>query len=146
MYHWIRTHLIPDETTPWWLIALVTGATIAMFFGSIALTAWALVRLPADYFRGDKPHNLWAEHHPALRWVLRVGKNLLGVVLIIAGLIMSIPGVPGQGILTTLLGVMLVDFPGKRQCEQWIVKKRRVRASIDRVRAKFGKAPLILDE
>ena len=82
----------------------------------------------------------------ALRWAWRIGKNLLGVVLVVAGIIMSIPGVPGQGILTMLLGVMLLDFPGKRPCEQWLVKRRRVRSAIDRVRARFGKPPLVLDE
>jgi len=146
MYDWLKAHLVPDETTPWWLIALITAATIAMFFGSIALTAWALVRIPADYFQGEKAHVPWAAHHPAARWALHIGKNLLGVVLVIAGLIMSIPGVPGQGLLTTLLGLMLLDFPGKRKAEQWLVRKRRVRSAIDGIRARFGRSPLVLDE
>jgi hypothetical protein len=30
---------------------------------------------------------------------------------------MSVPGVPGQGLLTILLGVMLLDFPGRRSLE-----------------------------
>ena len=60
-------------------------------------------------------------------------------------LLRSLPGVPGQGILTMLLGVMLLSLPGKRRCEQWLVSRRRVRAGIDRIRGRFGKPPLVLD-
>jgi hypothetical protein len=37
------------------------------------------------------------------------------------GIILALPGVPGQGILTVLIGVMLLEFPGKRRLERAIV-------------------------
>ncbi len=86
------------------------------------------------------------ERHPFLRWSGIVVKNLLGLLLIIAGIIMAVPGVPGPGVLTILLGIMLMDFPGKRRLEHKLVSRPRVFAAINQLREKFGKPPLVLDE
>ena len=72
-------------------------------------------------------------------------KNMLGVALVILGIIMSLPGVPGQGLLTILLGLMLLDLPGKRGWEQKLVKRPKVLQTINQLRGKFGKPPLVLD-
>jgi hypothetical protein len=58
---------------------------------------------------------------------------------------MSIPGVPGQGILTILLGIMLLDLPGKRDLENKLVSRPQVLKTINKLRHKFGKPNLILD-
>jgi hypothetical protein len=58
---------------------------------------------------------------------------------------MSLPGVPGQGILTILLGLIMMDIPGKRPFETGLVKRPKVLQSINRLRERFGKPPLILD-
>jgi len=64
--------------------------------------------------------------------------------LILLGLFLSLPGVPGQGILTILIGVMLLNFPGKRRLERWLVSRPRVLPVINGLRARFGKPPLLL--
>lgn len=130
-----------------WVQALLLSVVLFVitFFGSIAVVAWVLVKLPADYFDAD--HHaafLWADRHPLLRWLGVIAKNLFGIVLVVVGVIMSLPGVPGQGILTILLGIMLLDFPGKRRLEQSLVRRPRVRQSIDNLRQRFGKPPLVL--
>jgi hypothetical protein len=61
------------------------------------------------------------------------------------GFVMALPGVPGQGILTMLIGLTLVDFPGKRSLEQRLVRRPSVRRALDKVRARFGHPPLELD-
>ena len=71
--------------------------------------------------------------------------NVLGVVLVLLGILMSVPGIPGQGVLTILLGLMLVDLPGKRRLESKILGQPKVLARINRLRHKFSKPPLILD-
>ncbi len=58
---------------------------------------------------------------------------------------MSLPGIPGQGLLTILLGVMLLDFPGKRRLEFKIISRPKVFRAINRLRARFDKPPLVLD-
>jgi hypothetical protein len=58
---------------------------------------------------------------------------------------LSVPGVPGQGILTILIGAMLIDLPGKRKAEKWLLRHRRVLSAINRLRARYGRPPLVLD-
>jgi hypothetical protein len=115
------------------------------FTGSLGLVSLILVKLPADYFCSHYDRQLWSGRAPALRIAAAIGKNVLGVLLIVLGIIMALPGVPGQGLLTILLGVMLVDFPGKDRLEQKLLQRPAIRNSIDKLRAKFGKPPLLLD-
>lgn len=131
----------------WGRVLLGVGLFLITFTVSLAITAWIVVKLPATYFCKDhQPAFAWQERNPVLRWTLVVSKNLLGYALIVLGVMLSLPGVPGQGILTILIGIMLLDFPGKRELERALVRRPRVRQAIDRLRARFGKPPLLLDE
>jgi hypothetical protein len=120
------------------LIFLIT------FFISLAIVSFILVKLPPTYFQESHSRDFWVDRHPSIRWAGLIAKNALGIVLVVLGILMSIPGVPGQGILTILLGIMLVDFPGKRQLEYKLVSRPRVRETINRLRLRFGKPPLVL--
>lgn len=115
------------------------------FTGSLGLVSFILIKLPADYFCSHYDRQIWSGRAPALRISAAIGKNLLGIILIMAGIVMTLPGVPGQGLLTILLGIMLVDFPGKDRLERKLLYRPAVRNSIDKLRARFGKPPLQLD-
>jgi hypothetical protein len=69
-------------------------------------------------------------------------RNLLAVALVGLGIILSLPGVPGQGLLTILLGIMLSDFPGKERLERKIVGYPKVLQALNRLRQRFEKPPL----
>ena len=69
-----------------------------------------------------------------------VGKNLLGSVLMVAGVAMLV--LPGQGVLTILVGFLLVDFPGKYPLERWLVSRRAIGAPLNWLRSRAGRAPL----
>ena len=129
-----------------WQRVLFAVLFFALTFAvSLAIVSFILVRIPPDYFHGDRPRKLWANRHPAVRFLGLLGKNLLGVVLVALGIVMSLPGVPGQGLLTILLGIMLLDFPGKRSLEHKLVSRPTVLHTINKLRHKFGKPSLILD-
>ena len=115
------------------------------FAGSLGIISFILVKVPPTYFQQSHPRQFWAERHPLIRWSGLIGKNLLGAVLVLLGIVMSIPGVPGQGILTILLGIMLLDFPGKRQLEHNLVSRPMILEKINRLRHRFSKSPLVLD-
>lgn len=117
---------------------------IVTFTLSIAITIFVLVKLPATYFKAEHGRKFWVERHPVLRWGGVMGKNLLGAFLVLLGIVMLIG--PGQGVLTILLGVMLLDFPGKRGLELKLVRRPNVLHAINRIRRKFDKPPLQLDE
>ena len=61
------------------------------------------------------------------------------------GIVLSLPGVPGQGLLTVLLGIMLLDFPGRHRLEQKLLSKPSILNSINKLRARFDKKPLELN-
>jgi hypothetical protein len=129
----------------WQSVLLGVLLFLITFSISLAIVSVIMVKIPADYFKKDSPRDLWAERHPAVRFLGVVGKNLLGVVLVVLGILMSIPGVPGQGVLTILLGVMLLDFPGKRNLEYKLVSRPHVLKTINKLRHRFSKPSLVLD-
>ena len=72
----------------------------------------------------QKPANeILARTRPALNAAKVIGKNILGLFLVALGVVLSLPGVPGQGLLTILLGIMLLDFPGPGPSGTEIVKQ-----------------------
>jgi uncharacterized membrane protein HdeD (DUF308 family) len=117
----------------------------ATFVITSAIAALIIVKLPTDYFHPSNEREFWVDQHPVLRWGGLVAKNIVGVLLVLLGVVMSLPGIPGPGVLTILLGIMLLDFPGKRGLELRLVRRQQVRRALDRVRAKFNKPPLLLD-
>lgn len=118
---------------------------VVTFTVSLAIVSVVMVKIPKDYFQVKHPRKLWADKPPAIRYLGIAGKNLLGVALVIVGILLSLPGVPGQGFLTILLGIMLVDFPGKQKLEYKLVSRPQVRNAIDKLRQRFGKPKLVLD-
>lgn len=129
----------------WHSVLIAAAIFVGTFFLSLGIVSLILVKLPADYFRANHHSKFWAGRSPVVRILAVVGKNILGWVLIIIGIILSLPGVPGQGLLTVLLGLMLVDFPGKHRLEQKLLHRPAIKNSINRLRARFDKPPLELD-
>jgi len=129
----------------WQSVLLAVLLFVVTFSISLAIVSVIMVKIPADYFKSDRPRELFADKSPLVRYLLIIGKNLLGVVLVVLGILMSVPGVPGQGILTILLGVMLLDFPGRRRLEHKLVSRPQVLNTINKLRHKFDKPKLVLD-
>ena len=121
------------------LMYTLTAASVVMFIVSLVATGILIVRLPADYFAHDKRPARAPEH--ARRGVLvKIGRNILGAVLVLTGLVML--ALPGQGVLTVLVGIMLLDVPGKYRLEKWIVSRGKVLKGMNWLRAKWKKEPL----
>lgn len=128
---WLEGKGIDGSTAAFGVAFFLLGALL-----SVLLTGYLLLRIPSDYFQRDAEAG-----KGTLR---RIGKNTLGVLLVALGLVLSIPGVPGQGLLTILLGVILLDVPGKRRFELAIVRRRGVLAAVNRLRLRFGREPLVV--
>lgn len=126
------------------LTALVIVAWIVVLVFSLWAVRHFLISIPDNYFaREHKPLERWRKLHPVLRWVLLIGKNLLGAMLVAAGIVMLFT--PGQGVLALLLGVALVDVPGKRALERRIVQQPAVTRIVNLMRAKADRPPLVFD-
>lgn len=127
-------------------VALVLSlASLVMFIASALITPWLLVRMPADYFLRDKPH-LWTRlrQSPPLACVVLLMKNALGVICIGAGILMLV--LPGQGLLTILVGVFLLDFHGKKELEKKLISRPKIRKTINWLRRRYHRPELVLDE
>jgi hypothetical protein len=123
-------------TLLWWTTGLSLLALVATAIG----IPWVVARLPHDYF-SRRSRAAWRrtadEPFPAL--VLGAAKNVLGAVLLILGVIMLVT--PGQGVLTILIGMMLMNFPGKYRVERWLVRRPGVLRALNWLRRRRGQAP-----
>lgn len=123
-----------------WLVVAISAAGLVI---SLVSTGTILLTLPADHFQKSESSGL--RRLPGeggggpFKILGRIGKNLLGLVLVLVGVILSLPGVPGPGLLTILSGLLLVDFPGKQGIERKIISRPGVLGPINRLRARFGR-------
>lgn len=142
---------IADGLTNFW--TSLTWAKVlvflAFFLSSLIISFVAIgivmVKIPANYFSSHYRQDFLPGSHWSVRWGAVILKNILGVFLIGIGIILSLPGVPGQGILTILLGLIMIDIPGKRPIEAKIIKRPTVLAAMNNLRERYGKPPLELD-
>jgi archaellum biogenesis protein FlaJ (TadC family) len=134
-----------------WILTNITtlGLALGLILAGVALPAAIAVivvlRLPADYFTHTRRDPIYRHGtHPLLGWSLVVLKNLSGLVLVILGIVMIFT--PGQGLLTLLVGLMLLNFPGKYRLERRLVRMGPVIPTLNWLRGRWGRAPLITPE
>lgn len=116
------------------LLATVSGVLALV---SLVLVPILIVQMPADYFLAA--HRIRRRGFSA-RW-LTIVRNLLAVVLFVAGLLMLM--LPGQGLLTLLAALIISDVPGKYQIERWLVLQPGVLKAINWVRQRYRKTPIM---
>jgi hypothetical protein len=121
------------------------GLSLFLALGSIALASLIVVGWPVDQFKGSVPPVFWQHRHPAIRAAGLIGKNFAGYLIIVLGAIMALPGVPGQGVLLILIGLTLINFPGKRRLEKRLIRRTSILKLVNRLRARFGHAALEVD-
>ncbi len=133
---------LPNFT--WKKVIIGAVLMVVTFVVATSIVTLVVVKLPATYFHPSHDRDLWSDRHRAIRWTGLVIKNLGGLILVLLGIAMSLPGVPGPGVLTILFGIMLLDFPGKRRLEYKLVSHPRVLKAINQVRQKYDSPPLEL--
>ncbi len=104
--------------------------SLLMFVFSLLLLPWLIKKIPADYFQRPPSHApagmLFAPHN--------IVRNALGFCILLAGLAMFV--LPGQGILTVMVGIAIMQFPGKYQLERWLVSRNGVLSTLNWFRRK----------
>ena len=128
--------------TPADLLTLLGLLSVVTFVGSLVAVPWLIGRMRADYFLTHW-QVVQARHrrHPALALTVFLARNALGLLLVAAGLAMLF--LPGQGLLTVLIGVCVMDFPGERGLLQRLVRGPRVQGALNWIRRKRGKEPFV---
>lgn len=122
------------------LLVWAGGLSLLGLAAAVVGVPWILARLPANYF--NQSHRaVWREwgDEPWLALVLGGLKNIVGAVLVLLGVVMLVT--PGQGLLTLLVGLLLMNFPGKYRLERWLVGRRGVLAALNWLRRRGGHPP-----
>ncbi len=134
MFEWFYN----NEVLIWWLLAI----SFVSLLGTLIVLPLILVRLPASYFLfPDRQGVPWISRNRFLRIPIFLAKNLSGAILVLAGILMLV--LPGQGILTIIIGLVLMEFPGKYHAERWVINRQSVLAAINWIRVKAGKPKLV---
>lgn len=131
------------ESLTWSKIIIGMLLLILQVVISYAAIIFVMIKLPADYFSSTYAKNHINDSRFLVRWGGVILKNLIGFVLVIVGIIMVVT--PGPGGLTILLGLVMMDIPGKRPLEVKLIQKPAVLAAINKLRVRYDKPPLIID-
>jgi len=124
------------------LLGILSGL---MFVGSLLAVPWLVSRLSEEFFiRHRQRVGQRRKQHPVLSFLLWFFRNFIGLVLLGAGLAMLV--LPGQGILTMVIGLSLLDFPGKQRVLAWCVGLKQVRRSLNWIRRKAGKPEFVFKD
>jgi Putative transmembrane protein (PGPGW) len=123
------------------LIILLGSISLLTFAGTLLLLPILLIRIPEDYFLDSYTP---PQKSRKSRVIFHIVKNLLGFIFFLMGIIMLF--IPGQGLLTMLAGLLLMDLPGKRRLEIGMIRRKSIYTAIDLIRKKASKASLILPE
>lgn len=119
------------------LFFLLSFLSLIFFLGSLLALPWFVGKLPEDYFVSPGR----SAGKSFLSVLLR---NALGGVVLLAGVVMLF--IPGQGVLTMVVGLMLMDFPGRAKLIWRVSGFPKVRAGLNWLRRKGGRPPLIFPE
>lgn len=125
-----------ETAFPW----LTVGGVVIALLSMLAIP-WLVVRMPSDYFVA--PQRRHGSRGP-LGWTVWTLRNVLAVVLIVLGILMLV--LPGQGLLTILIGVATSTFPGKYRLERRLVRHKRIMAALNWIRRRNHRPPLQLPE
>ena len=130
------------ELIPAWQTLLLwsSGMSVLAVIATLVGVPWVVSRLPADYFSRDH-RAAWHTRSgtPFYADVLTVLKNTLGFVLVVFGAVMLVT--PGQGTLTILAGLLVMNFPGKYRLERWLVMRPGVLRGLNWLRRRHGQPP-----
>ncbi|MHC5082639.1 MAG: hypothetical protein ACYTET_01690 [Planctomycetota bacterium] len=122
---------------------LLGSFSLLLLLMTLAAIPFVVMNLPEDYFSPERRQPARKSGRFDLLYSgFVIIKNLLGFIIIIVGLVLLF--LPGQGIITILIGFSLTNFPGKFNIEKWIVRRPGVSGTLNWIRSKVGKPPLVI--
>ncbi len=131
LFEWLKGHGV-----------MLISVSVMSFVVSILFCTLVIAYLPSDYFLPTGGAS--RIKHPVLRIGLKFLKNLFAIVLVVVGIIQLL--LPGQGVLTMLIGIIISDLPGKRRVERRIIQLPAILATANGIRSRFKRPLFVLDE
>jgi len=124
-------------------ILIGVGVFLVSLLVNAVIVGIVIVTIPANYFSSHYQQDFLPNSSWLARWGISIMKNIAGAILLILGIAMLIG--PGQGILSILSGLIMLDIPGKRPIEARIIKRPAILAAANNLRSRYNKEPLEMD-
>ena len=125
------------------LLLAIFLASLATFVGSLVALPLIIARLPEEHFLpGQAEPRFWRELPVWARPVLLGLKNALGLLFLACGLLLL--AFPGQGLVTILIGLSMIDFPGKHHLERRLIARPTIWRATAWIRRRAGRPPFII--
>lgn len=126
-----------EQLTQWFQhyqssIAWIGILSAGMFIFSLLMLPWLLCKIPEDYFSRPQTKSSWT----LLLTPRNLLRNTLGLPVLLAGVLMLV--LPGQGLITIMLGLAIMQFPGKFTLERWVISRQGVLSAVNWIRRKSG--------
>jgi hypothetical protein len=114
--------------------------SVITFLVSLLLIPFLVSKASADYFLVhativEQRH----KRHPAIALLIKIIRNVLGSFLLLAGFLMLF--LPGQGVLTMLIGISLLDVPGRKKVIDSLIHRPALQHALNWMRKKTGRPP-----
>jgi len=110
-----------------------------IFVFSLVSIRWLVALIPSDYFV-NKGTSKFKRRYPLI-WIFSIViKNIIGYALIFGGILMLV--LPGQGLFTIFIGLILSNYPGKYKLERKLISIPSILKMVNWLRRKSNKPPL----
>ena len=117
-----------------WL-AIISAIT---FVVSLLIIPLIISKLPPDFFAKIRADHKTNNNNSSLyNLVLVLLRNIFGLAFLVGGILMLF--LPGQGILTIVLGLSIMVFPGKRRLVNFLIEQHSIQHSLNWIRRKTDK-------
>jgi|TARA_B100001142_G_scaffold330352_1_gene398437 hypothetical protein len=120
-------------------IILLGTVSFVIFVFSLISIKWLVALIPSDYFI-NRNSSKFKIAYPSLWLVSTIIKNILGYTLIIGGILMLF--LPGQGLFTIFVGLLLSNYPGKFYLERKLIAMPKIYKTVNWLRKKSNQPPL----
>jgi hypothetical protein len=134
---------VQELLTPTVVTIAVVASLVTVVAGAVAVP-WYFCRIPANHFADqDRPSSPLIGASSPWRLPLMVLKNVAAFLLVLIGVLLLV--LPGQGLLTIAAGLLVLDFPGRRRFQRWLVSRRPVLQALNALRRRAHQPPLELE-
>ena len=121
------------------LIFWFGSISLFVFLFSLLSIKWLVSLIPEDYFINKKDSKI-KTNNILIWYTVLIFKNLIGYSLILGGIMMLV--LPGQGLFTIIIGLMMSNYPGKYSIEKKFIAIPTILKSINWLRRKSNKPPI----
>ena len=121
------------------LILWFGSISLFVFLFSLLSIKWLVSLIPEDYFINKKDSKI-KTNNIFIWYIVLIFKNLIGYSLILGGIMMLV--LPGQGLFTIIIGLMMSNYPGKYSIEKKFIAIPTILKSINWLRRKSNKPPI----